>query len=155
MRNDRAAITGRVWIEDGFIKNRSTLFGDWQIPIADVRLIGEATNEDGPFLDDWMLIFARDVGEWFEASAFAPGILDFREELGRTIGRELIPQLAASTTFDSRVLWPMELQGRPVFNYDDTSPKALGGQLGRKIFGPTGKVQTFSDEVRQLLQSKR
>ena len=30
---------------------------DWSVPVADVRLIGEYTNSDGPYLDDYFMVF--------------------------------------------------------------------------------------------------
>ncbi|MBX3377925.1 MAG: hypothetical protein KF678_13090 [Phycisphaeraceae bacterium] len=145
------AMTGRVWIEDGFIKNRSTLFGDWEVRIADLRLIGEATNENGPFLDDWMLIFACDARAWFEASVFAPGIFELCEELGGVVGGKLVPQLAGSATFNSRVMWPAALQGKPVFRYEDPPAKGVIGRALRRLFKPASNVQRFSDEVLRFL----
>lgn len=142
------AITGRVWIEDGLVKNRSTYFGDWEIPLGDLRLVGESTNENGPFVDDWMLIFITGPDGWREASFYATIDTDFRERLGAALGSPLAETgLANSASFKSRILWPPELVGRPVFHYEPARPKTWIGRLAARFIGPWSCTQRFTDEV--------
>ena len=140
-------MTGRLWLEDGVVHNRSTQFGDWDIALADVRMIGEATNEDGPFLDDWMLVFATGPDRWYEASFYATIHTDFREKLGEVLHAPLAAALAGSASFDSRVLWPPHLVGRPVFVYEHGRAKTLFGRIASRVVGPLSCTQRFTDEV--------
>ena len=146
-----AARTGRVWIEGGIVKSRSTCFGHWALRVSDLRLVGESTNENGPFADDWTLVFATGADTWHEASFDAFAGTDFLAQLEHAIGAALKPQLVACTTFDSRVLWPPELGGRPVFRYDPAPPRSVLDRLWFAVFGPSGNIQTFTEEVRDYL----
>jgi hypothetical protein len=144
-------MTGRLWLEVGLVKNRSTLFGDWEVPVADLRLVGEATNEEGPFLDDWMLVFATGPEGWREASMYAPGHDKFLCELGQMLGGPLFPALAGSTTFASRVLWPQQLYGQPVFTYNARRAASVAGRLLEGLLGPTSCTRSFTEDVRHHL----
>jgi hypothetical protein len=68
---DHGAMTGRVWIEGDLIKNRSTLFGDWELPIVDIHLIGEATN-------DWF----RVLGPTRNRQFFSPAVEAYLSQWG-------------------------------------------------------------------------
>lgn len=149
---DDEARTGQVLLEDGLIKCRSTLFGDWELAVRDLRLVGEATNENGPFLDDWMLIFASGSPGWFEASFYATIHTDFQERLGQVLGAPLQTALASSATFNSRILWPPRLEGKPVFQYVDAPPRNLWERAIWKLFGPMRNTQSFTPEVEAYLR---
>jgi len=47
--------------------------GSWELSIDRVRVIGEATTANGPWLDDYYLCFATGPDEWFQASFYAVG----------------------------------------------------------------------------------
>ncbi|CAN5175350.1 hypothetical protein BH23VER1_BH23VER1_09740 [soil metagenome] len=66
--------SGRYRIEHGELSYRSEVYGSWKLPISEITLIGEYTNEDGPMADDYFLLFlfSEEPG-WFEASFYPPG----------------------------------------------------------------------------------
>jgi hypothetical protein len=85
---------------------------EWSVPASEVRLIGEYTNANGPWLDDYFLVFlALANGAWNEASFYASGRDAVLAELGRLLGTKLELGLCNSTTFKSRVIWPLNLAG--------------------------------------------
>ena len=107
----------------------------WRIAFADIQVIGEYTNEDGP-ADDYFFVFVlRDA--WYEASFYAPGRESFRAELAGRLGVDIQPSLLNSTSFASRVLWPERLAGHELFT-----------------FSPEAKSTAWLSRVRQLLSPR-
>lgn len=139
--------SGHILLDGDVIRYRSTVYGDWGLPVSDVRIIGEATNQNGPFADDYFFCFASGPGMWLEASFYAEGRDEFLRVLGAKLGSPLVPGLCNSTDFASRVLWPPSLAGEPMFRYDDAPRKGLWG----KLFGPFQNHQTYSDRIAAVL----
>lgn len=135
--------SGRIQLDGDIIRYRSAAYGDWDLPRSDVRIIGESTNQNGPFADDYFLCFATGPERWLEASFYAEGRDDFLRELGATLGSPLETGLCHSTDFASRVLWPPALAGQPMFRFEEMPPKGLLGL----IFGSLQNRQTFSEQV--------
>ena len=92
----------------------------WRIPLAEVRVIGEYTNENGPAGDYFFGFVTQD--RWYEASFYAEGAHEFLEELGERLGFELTLYLNNSTTFASRILWPEHLAGRDFLDHSPPTP---------------------------------
>jgi len=91
----------------------------WRVRIDDIVVVGEYTNANGPGLDDWFLIFGyRPQGQILFRQIPVP--LEIEEvlgKLGKMRGGEPIRlQLVGSTEWNSRVLWPDTLVGKPFFN---------------------------------------
>ena len=109
-----AAIDNSPWIET--VEGRLRYRGDvvtWDIAIADIAVIGEYTNQNGPFSDDYFLAFiGRGSTEWYEASFYARGRDDALKGLASQLGTNLVCELCNSTDFRSRVMWPPALAGR-------------------------------------------
>lgn len=139
--------SGRILLDGDVIRYRSAVYGDWDLPVSDVRIFGEATNQNGPFADDYFFCFAFGPGMWREASFYADGTDEFLRMLGAKLGSPLEVRLCHSADFASRVLWPPSLAGEPMFRFDDAPPKGL---LDR-IFGSLQNHQTYSDRVAAVL----
>src|SRR4051794_26017651 len=69
--------SGRIELDGDRIRYRSAVYGTWDLQVADVRIVGETTNQDGPGVDDYFLCFATGLRMWYEASFYAAG----RDEL--------------------------------------------------------------------------
>ena len=107
---------GAIRLEGDTITYSSSYFGEWTLPLSDLKVIGEYTNEDGPFLDDYFFVFVADPHEsWYEASFFAEGRDLFLTELGARLGCRLTCSLCNSARFRSRVWWPPQLAGQDMF----------------------------------------
>lgn len=90
----------------------------WRLRFADIAVIGEYTTEEGPFLEDWFLVFVPHwLPGWKEAPVYSHGADVVLEQLGRVLGSPLRLALASSTQHRSRVLWPSELSGEPLFDF--------------------------------------
>ena len=137
----------RIQLDGDVIRYRSAVYGDWDLPVSEVRIIGEATNQSGPFADDYFFCFATGPGMWREASFYAEGRNEFLSALGAKLGSPLEAGLCHSTDFTSRILWPPSLAGEPMFRYDDIPTKSLLG----KVFGPWQNRQTYSDRIAAVL----
>jgi hypothetical protein len=93
------------------------------LDLADLRLVGEWTDGSGP-ADDWFYVFAGDdPSRLFEAPVYAG--VDLVAALSRELGEALEVGLAHSTEWASRVIWPAELAGRPLF-HESVEPRAAG-----------------------------
>lgn len=151
--------TGRMWIDGEYVRNRSRQFGDWDLRIADLRLVGESTTDQGPFVDDWMLILAVDGSNWYEASMYVPNVeegVTAWEALGRAMGATLLPGLAGSADYASRILWPADMEGKPVFIYEDDPPVTWLDRMWRALGGgASSNTQTWTEEVSAFLRSPR
>ncbi len=135
--------SGRIELVGDTIRYESATYASWVINVQDVRIVGEATNENGPFSDDYFLCFATAREKWHEASIHACGCDTFLSALSARLGSALRLGLAASTSFGSRVLWPNELAGKPMFAYEAGPAQSMVGRL----VGATSCRQTYSDVV--------
>lgn len=109
----------------------------WSFPLTELRLIGEWTTDHGPQCEDYFLGFiAGRIPLWYEAPVGAnPRIIEQLE-----MGQPVRVGLAASTTFKSRMIWPLVLQGQDLFEY---TPQ----KRGRGLFN------RFKDEILPLIHS--
>ena len=104
----------------------------WELPVCDIRVIGEMTNDHGPFVDDYSFCFATDGDSWYEGSFYAEGREEFLNSLAIVLGCKLTLRLVGSTDYDSNVLWPPHLAGTPMFSFKPVQPGCgSGGNLVR------------------------
>ncbi|MCC5821782.1 MAG: hypothetical protein LAT64_00675 [Phycisphaerales bacterium] len=109
----REAMSGRVELVGDRLSYTGVNGTAWSIKLAEVRLIAEETIE--ALGDDWLIHIALQ-SEWVRFPFYAAGFRDVWDRLGeRFPGMEL--GLADSTSFKSRVLWPADLRGQPLFEY--------------------------------------
>ncbi|GAA5476835.1 hypothetical protein Hhel01_00311 [Haloferula helveola] len=143
--------SGVIRFEEGLIRYEGQAGDGWELALSDVVVIGECTNQNGPFADDWFLCFATGPREWYEVSGDAGGYGDFLHELGIRLGEALSPGLFFSTDFASVILWPGELRGRPMFRYAKVTSSSW---LMRLLRIPTVE-QRLSGEVSALCSEDR
>lgn len=119
--------SGRIELDGDRIRYTSVVYPSWILDVERIRIIGEATNPDGPFSDDYFLCFAIGNEAWLEASVYSSGCSLFLGKLEDRLGANLQLQLSWSTDFASRILWPPELTDQPMFDYETLKPKFLFG----------------------------
>ena len=88
----------------------------YEIPLSQICVVGEATNESGPYQDDWFLCLGNE-DTWYEVSVYSRDFEKFLEELSEYLGVPLALTLSGSTDFNSRVLWPPKLKEQSMFQY--------------------------------------
>ncbi|HNO78426.1 MAG TPA: hypothetical protein PKN33_10240 [Phycisphaerae bacterium] len=136
-----ATASGRIWFEGDIIRYESEGYGSWRWPLGRVRVIGEMTNDQGPFRDDYFFCFATGPECWFEASYYAEGSMPFLFECADRLGTEMLPGLTGSTDHANRILWPQHLVDEPMFEFSDDAPTGLWRRC----------VRFFLPQVRQVL----
>jgi hypothetical protein len=134
--------SGQIRLENEIIVCSTPENTQWELPIGDVRVIGEFTNEAGPHLDDYFFLFVTpDASSWYCASFYAEGRDKFLDELGRKLGAKLECKLCNSTSFTSRVLWPTKLVGIPLFEFEPEVPAENCLSRVRQRLFPNKKVR--------------
>ncbi len=135
--------SGQIELDGNVIRYTSATYSGWTIRVDDIRIIGEATNQNGPFADDYFLCFATGPEMWHEASFYAASRDPFLAALESRLGVTFQLNLTSSADFASRILWPLELADKPMFKYEDVPPKTIVGRL----LGSMQNNQTYSDLV--------
>lgn len=122
----------RIAISGGRIVYTATpAHWSWEIPVQDLRVLGEYTTDHGPFEDDYFFVFVTSAdGGWYEASFYAEGWDVFLNDLGAYLRHDLRPGLGPSARFKSRVIWPPRLAGQELF---DVVPESPSRNLLRRI----------------------
>ncbi|MFO1021432.1 MAG: hypothetical protein U0903_12155 [Planctomycetales bacterium] len=143
--------SGRLWLQNHVIHyalGKETL----EIPLSQLRIFGEYTNQDGPFGEDYFYVFITGPDSWFEASVSAAGRDEFLSNL-QTELQTVFPHstLVGSTDFASKILWPTDLQGQPLFDFAKVPMEGLLGKLLWHI-GVSSVQMSFSRCVDQKLR---
>jgi hypothetical protein len=117
----------------------------WSLQVEDLRLIGEHTTDHGPFVDDYFLMFvAGDPARVCTAPMYAgPSLFT---ELSAYMGADLVCGLAHRTDFASRVVWPVEMEGRPLLSHAPVRRgRGLLNRLMDRLFPLVS--EEFTDDV--------
>ena len=129
----------------------------WRLSCDEMILIAEYTTNEGPYLDDYFLVFVTiEAGKVFfsTGSFYATGrdtaLATLQERLGQPIQLELFN----STDWKSRVVWPPSMAGKQYFTFTELPPKNLIERLRRRISGPVYKY-AVSQEVNDFIDEQR
>lgn len=110
--------SGVLRIDGPALTYASPDYGNWRIPTSEVIAFGEYATDNGPYIDDWFMVFVTQDFNWVEASNFCGGSAAVRNELARRWGVEsLSGKLWGHTEFASRVIWPLALADQPLFEF--------------------------------------
>jgi len=126
----------------------------WRTPASAIVLIAEYTTSDGPWCDDYFLIFwSWEDGRLFRSGTtlYADGMDEVLADLSRRLQCEVTCGLADSTDWKSRIIWPPELVGHPYFTFVEVQPTNWRERLSRRVWGPP-KSYFASDEVCNFLR---
>jgi hypothetical protein len=126
----------------------------WSCPLSAIVLIAEYTTNEGPWLDDYFLVFwTWEDDRLFrcQASFYSNGRDEVIARLSEHFTPELKLDLAYSTDWKSRVIWPPALIDRPYFTFVDVRPTSWRDRLKRRALGPTQEYFA-SDEVCAFLR---
>ena len=131
----------------------------FQIDIGDIVIIGEHTNSDGPFFDDWFLTFVTKDGHWQSIPWYADNIEELTTLLCDKFQSDLNNSfLNGSTEWASLIRHPTYLKNKPLFKVTPTEsykePKTfLDKLLSSMGFGgnDTTKYVSLTEEVKNEL----
>lgn len=98
--------------------------------LSDTVVVGEYTNSDGPWFDDWFLVLVMKDGSWYSISRYAKNIEAATVYLSKKFETDIKAcSLVNSTSWNSAVLYPAQLKGKPLFN----SPSELANEVEQFI----------------------
>lgn len=143
----------RLRLEGEVIVYESRVHMSWRIEVRDLKLLGECTDQNGPFTDDYWLIFVTSPHMWLGASFYSEGRDELLGALSEHLNLELELKLMASVDFASRILWPAQLAGTPLFQYSPGQPSKGVLQKMRQWVLPS-VFQTYTPEVLAFLASE-
>jgi len=145
---NREATSGLIRLEHGCVSYQLST-GGWRLPVSEIKIIGEHTNDQGPLVDDYFLVFLTG-SDLYEVSIYAEGLEEFLVELSDSLGTKLSCELGNSTKYRSRVMWPPEIEGLPMFDYFKTpKPEGLWAKLKHTFIPDISRK--LSSAVRQKL----
>ncbi len=143
--------SGVLMIDGPTLSYESPDYGAWQIPITEIVAFGEYSTDNGPYIDDWFMVFVTRDFNWLEASNYCDGRDAVREALAQHWNVEsLHGGLTFSTEFNSRCIWPAGIAGKPLFDYVER-PQSIWQKI--KSFGIGLIDKDLTAEVRTHLQA--
>ena len=142
-----------------------TVFWDYdnktivQLDLNSVVVIGEYTNSDGPYFDDWFLTFVTKDGQWQSIPLYADNMDELIKHLSNKFHQDFtLTQLANSTEWKSVVHYPTHLNGKPLFTLTPSDTYKVPETLLDNVmysagFGNFDTTQyiTLTDEIKQEL----
>lgn len=101
-----------------------------KISINDLELIGEYTNEDGPYLNDWFFVFiVAPKHEQYHVSMYSEGRDDFLSALSQHLNYQLETSLFNSAHLNSNIIWPECLEGKKLYRFEPVRSGSLWGRF--------------------------
>lgn len=134
-----------------------------EMDINDIVIIGEYTNSDGPYFDDWFLVFVTFDGLWKRISWYAENIEQVTQYLSARFNQDLnITCLANSIEWKSTILYPEHLRGDPLFTlFPSETYKAQKTFLDKLLYSfgfgnfDTSRNITLTEEVKKELKNAK
>ncbi|WP_192820971.1 hypothetical protein [Rufibacter sp. LB8] len=123
----------------------------WSLEIDKIKFIGEYTTSAGPMADDWFFVFADSVDQWWQVPALAVDHNNFWTDIGKKLDSEIAPNLFASTSWATSIIYPKSLEKQELFvvvKTEEEKPRTFW----QKLFGKGGantKLE-LTDKVKQL-----
>jgi hypothetical protein len=126
----RPSASGRLELLDDTLVYADAHQTSWRLPISSLSVIGEYTNQSGPVLDDWYLVFvAAGSTDFYLASVYETGTDAVRDALAIRLGGSFGSCLANSADFKSIVLWPPALAGSELMTFTRQPRNTFIGRL--------------------------
>ena len=104
------------------------------IAIDDLKLVGEYTTADGPFVDDWFIVFITSEKVWNQISEYTPGMSAVLQELGTYLEANMVGWLASSTSWKTNIIWPIQVEGQEMWDVISDKPVTMMARL-KQLFG--------------------
>jgi hypothetical protein len=129
-----------VWTRDNNVLTK--------INIEEIKVIGEYTTANGPFIDDWFYLYILGTNDIRQISAYAQGTKEVLTKLGEKLNIDLKPRLVASTKWETNILWPTDLVGQKVFKEISTEPSEFIEKVKAKL-GLADKKWDLTENVKK------
>lgn len=128
----------------------------WFVSIGSIVLVAEYTTNEGPYADDYFLIFVTIENGRLSVSTcsfYSLGRDEILTTLRERLNSAIELELQGSTEWQSRVVWPIEMAGIKYFTFSELPAKTLGQKLKKRVLGPTQEY-TVSQIVREYLNEQ-
>jgi hypothetical protein len=148
---EQESISGRTYIKDGVIiwtTDQSDIIE--QIPIKDIKIIGEFTTSKGPIQDDWFFVFILSKNDIRQISAYATGTEEMLKQVGQQINADIYGQLASSADWKTNTLWPTGFRGQELFKTTEKQPTNIWEKLKSKIGLTETEIELTEDLTKYL-----
>jgi hypothetical protein len=123
----------------------------WHIKSENIVLVAEYTTNEGPFGDDWFLVFGIEHGPlFFTCTVYSDGAEALFDLLRTQFA--ITPKLTNSTEWKSVVLWPKSIEGAALIEFSQREPQNWRERLRTWYDGPIRK-SALSVAVRDYLES--
>jgi hypothetical protein len=126
-----------------------------EVNLNAVKLLGEFTTADGPWVDDWFLLFFVSETEAVQISMYAVGVSDeLRDAFERVTGYRFQETLFWSTHFRNQGLWPPAIKDIPFWEEQMAGPEH-GWEAIRMLFGARKVQLQLNDAALAVLTTPR
>lgn len=142
---------GKVEYRDGTLSYDGSPHDKWLLNVSDIAVVGEYSNENGPFAPDYFHVYVTRDLSWHELPWDAVGGEAAVQAVGRELGFEPSYTLLMSTRFASCIAWPDNLVGRPLFQFTPPARKWYHWIIG----GPWSVRVQLSPSVVEYLRQRR
>jgi hypothetical protein len=132
----------------------------WALPVKSVVLIAEYTTNEGPYADDYFLVFvtAEESQLYFSTCPVSSaGIEEGLNLLQQRLGSSIQLELQGCTEWRSRVAWPPEMQGTEYFTFKPTPAETFAQRIKKRLLGPTyeyGIARAVQEYLRGQLNAR-
>ena len=106
----------------------------WSVEIDDILLIAEYTTNEGPYCDDYFLVFVT-RSYIYQCTFYANGTDMVIQTLSEMFNAPLQLKLCNSTDWNSRVIWPVHLEGSEYFQFTKVKPDSLLSKTRKTLLG--------------------
>lgn len=100
-----------------------------RIAVDEIRLIGEYTTSDGPFVDDWFIVFLTSPIDWKQISHYTPGMPELLRELSQLLDAAIVGSLSWSTNWKTSIIWPPTVAETEMWDVQIKPPETLWQKL--------------------------
>jgi protein-S-isoprenylcysteine O-methyltransferase Ste14 len=87
----------------------------WAVRLSEIVCLAEYTTAEGPWRDDYFLLFMTRANSYYLASFYSDGCGAILEQMGLRWGSKLQLKLVNKTEFASSVIWPPHFQTEEFF----------------------------------------
>jgi len=133
----------------------------WALPLDHLVLIAEYTTNQGPYVDDHFVVFVTIESEeiyFLSCSFYAEGrksvLNDLANRLGAGCESGLTGASAGLTEWNSRVVWPPHMLGKPLFTFTSAPPPHVRNALLNRVLGKA-YAYAISANVREYIEAER
>lgn len=125
----------------------------WSVEIDDILLIAEYTTNEGPYCEDYFLVFVTKPNI-YQCTFYAEGTNTIIEQLSAIFNKPLQLKLCDSTDWKSNVIWPTQLEGNEYFHFTKIKPNKLLSKIRAVLLGPQLEYK-IAQPIQNFLDSKR